>query len=78
MPGAMEASEGGAPEVTVHDQAALASGEELSPEEQAISGIEVNRAADQERKEFADEDAETAELAEGRAIPPQSHRNEPK
>jgi N utilization substance protein A len=78
MPGAMEASEGGAPEVTVHKQAALASGEELSPEEQAVQGIAVDRNADQDRKEHVDEDTDTAQLAEGRAMPPQSHRSEPK
>ena len=37
MPGTLEASEGGAPEVTVHKEEALAGGSELSPEEQAMN-----------------------------------------
>lgn len=78
MPGPMEATEGGAPEVTVHKQAALASGEELSPEEQAISGLAADGNADQGRKAIEEEDTDTAQLAEGRAMPPQSHRSEPK
>lgn len=66
MPGPMEAAPGGAPEVMVHKEQALASGDELSPEERAITGVE----GDSERKDFADEDGDTAALAEGRAEPP--------
>jgi hypothetical protein len=68
MPGAMESVSGAAPEVTVHHASAFAQGSELSPEEQAISGIAPS--GDEEAKEFADEDAQNAALAEGRAIPP--------
>src|SRR4051812_27886716 len=76
-PGPFEATEGAAPEVTVHSEAAMATGEELSPEERAIQGVEVDKDADEDRKDFADEDADTAALAEGRTEPPQSHRDEP-
>ena len=80
MPGALEASEGGAPEITVHREEALASDGELSPEERAIQGVngmEPGSDADEERKDFADEDADTAALAEGRAEPPADTRSEP-
>ncbi|HLL89777.1 MAG TPA: transcription termination factor NusA, partial [Tepidisphaeraceae bacterium] len=39
MPGGLEASAGGAPEVTVHSENAFAGGDELSPEERAVSGV---------------------------------------
>jgi N utilization substance protein A len=77
MPGPMEASEGGAPEVTTHKEAMLSSTDELSPEEQAIQGVAVAAEADNDRKDFADEDADTAALAEGRAAPPTDTRHEP-
>ena len=66
MPGPMESVEGGAPEVTVHKETDL-SGGELSPEERAVNVADGN---DAERKDFADEGADTAALAEGRATPP--------
>lgn len=69
MPGAMEASEGGAPEVTVHDEHALAGADELSPEEQAVQGVAPTD-GDAATKEFADENSENAALAEGRVEPP--------
>jgi len=77
MPGPMEAAEGAAPEVTTHKEAMLSSSEELSPEEQAIQGVGVAVDADADRKDFADEDADTAALAEGRATPPTDTRQEP-
>ena len=60
-----------------HNETARAGGEDLSPEEQAIQGIEVNETADEERKDFADEDADTAALAEGRVAPPAPSQDEP-
>jgi N utilization substance protein A len=71
LPGALESSEGGAPEITTHGMSSRADQDELSPEELAISGIVVEPGnGDDERKGFADEDADTAALAEGRAEPP--------
>ena len=70
MPGAMEATEGIAPEIDDAQRDALAGGDELSPEEQAIQGIGVEQTmpddGDEDRKDVADEDADTAALAEGR------------
>ena len=69
MPGPMEATEGAAPEVVTH-QEQQSVGDELSPEEQAVhvGGSDDEAAGDS--KEYADEDADTAALAEGRAPPP--------
>jgi transcription termination/antitermination protein NusA len=77
MPGAMEATEGTSPEITTHKEEVFATGDELSPEEQAMSGIEVPPDGDAERKEFADEDTDTAALAEGRVAPPAPSQDEP-
>jgi N utilization substance protein A len=78
MPGAMEAADGGSPEVIAHDSNAFAAGEELSPEEKAVQGIEgVTGPDDEDRKDFIDEDTDTAALAEGRLEPPVSTRDEP-
>ena len=78
LPGAMEASEGSAPEVTTHSEGAVGPRDELSPEERAISGVTVGGGpGDPERKDFTDEDMDTAALAEGRAVPPTSHTDEP-
>lgn len=78
MPGSMEAAEGGAPEVVTHSEQAMADGEELSPEEQAVHARGIEEGADEADEEPADEahedpageDGETAALAEGRAMPP--------
>jgi N utilization substance protein A len=67
VPGPMEAADGGSPETIVHGDQALASGDDLSVEEEAISGIEP---ADDSQKEIVDEDDNTAALAEGRVDPP--------
>ncbi|HVW38765.1 MAG TPA: transcription termination factor NusA, partial [Pirellulales bacterium] len=66
MPDAMEASDGGAPETTTHASELGASQDELSPEEQAISGL----TPDKSEKNVDDENEETAALAEGRTEPP--------
>jgi transcription termination/antitermination protein NusA len=70
MPGALEASNGGAPEVVTHSSTAMGTGEELSPEEKALHVEGVDEDADEDRKEFIDEDTDTAALAEGRVAPP--------
>ncbi|HEY2588728.1 MAG TPA: transcription termination factor NusA, partial [Tepidisphaeraceae bacterium] len=70
MPGALEASNGGAPEIVTHSTAAMGLGEELSPEEKAIHVNGVDENADEDRKEYIDEDTDTAALAEGRVSPP--------
>jgi hypothetical protein len=81
MPSAMEATEGVAPELVSHSDDTAGRPEELSPEERAISGlrgdVDPDAEPDEDRKEFADEDAETAALAEGRAEPPANTRDEP-
>src|SRR5688572_29086883 len=77
LPGALEATEGLAPEITTHKVEALAGGEELAPEERAMQGLGVPDEADEDRKDFADEDSDTAALAEGRMDPPASTREEP-
>jgi hypothetical protein len=58
-------------------QAVRAAAEDLSPEERAMSGVEVDRSADEDHKEIPDENADVAALAEGRASPPKTHRDEP-
>jgi N utilization substance protein A len=66
MPGALEATEGMAPEITTHDSKSLADSSELSPEEQAISGVNT----DNGKQEIEDETDQSAALAEGRTEPP--------
>jgi hypothetical protein len=63
-----------------HASSPFASADELSPEEEAIQGIQMTGPSDDQRKDFADEDADTAALAEGRAEPPPpgTHREEPR
>ena len=82
MPGAMEATEGVAPEIGTHSNDALAGSDELSPEERAIQrpgGDQqmVPDDGDQARQDNIDEDTDTAALAEGRLEPPASTRSEP-
>jgi N utilization substance protein A len=68
MPGALEATEGGSPEVTVHKASAPVEGDELSPEEEAVQGIVDESAATPGPRQ--DENEEVAALAEGRTEPP--------
>ena len=70
MPGALESSDGGSPETTTHDEKTNADASELSPEEQAISGLQ----SDAQPDPIPDENEETAALAEGRAEPPAASR----
>ena len=70
-PGPMEAAEGGAPETLTHDERATSAiDDELSPEEQAVHAPGTDDEASGDRKEYVDEDADTAALAEGRTDPP--------
>ena len=66
MPSAMEASEGGSPETTTHKVDAISNADELSPEEQAVSGV----VATSEKTES--EEPDIAALAEGRQEPPKN------
>lgn len=66
MPGALEASDGGSPETTVHKSAALAESDELSPEERAVQGIDHQTPPDSIP---VDENEESAAMAEGRPAP---------
>ena len=79
MPSPLESSNGGSPETTVHTVNAIEAAEDLSPEERAIQGVEglaAGQDADERRKEYSDEDEDTAALAEGRAEPPARLRSE--
>src|SRR5262249_50261720 len=67
MPGALEATEGMAPEITTHDSNAIADSSELSPEEQAISGVNTD---DWRKQRVEDEADQRGALAEGRTEPP--------
>ena len=69
MPGPLESSEG-APELTVHKERAEISSDELSPEEQAVSGLGVD--ATTAGQSAQSDEADAAALAEGREEPPQS------
>jgi hypothetical protein len=69
----MEASPGGAPETTVHQEGVGTDSSELSPEEQAVHGAGVDRSQTERAHEDAEnEDSETAALAEGREPPPET------
>jgi N utilization substance protein A len=76
MPSADESSEGGAPETQTHKIETLGDESEMSPEQRAMrlpgSEAAAAEAADADRKDFADEDTDTAKLAEGRVEPPTS------
>jgi N utilization substance protein A len=76
-PDPMEASSGGAPEVTVHKEFADASDEDLSPEEQAVNVVKSERGPVDDVIKGDDDDA--AKLAEGRIEPPAnlSERGQP-
>jgi hypothetical protein len=79
MPGTLEATEGAAPEIVTHQEGTLGESDELSPEERAISGADgggVND-GDPERKDYVDDDTDTAALAEGRLAPPAPSQDEP-
>jgi N utilization substance protein A len=76
MPGAMEAAEGGSPEVTVHRLSSGQDNDELSPEEQAVHGEDGT--AVHEPHSPNDEESDVAALAEGRSIPPGASGQEPR
>jgi N utilization substance protein A len=74
MPGALESSDGGAPEVTVHSEKAFRDGQsDLSPEEEAMH-VTTDGPSDGERRVKSDEDDAAAALAEGRVEPPVTGR----
>ena len=75
-PGPLEAADGGAPEVTVHREHAVAAAGELSPEEKAVNGAGGEPVATEDQGTIADEEADTAALAEGRVEPPTSARRD--
>jgi hypothetical protein len=72
LPGAMESSEGGAPEVTVHKESSIESSSDLSPEEQAVNVITAE--PDASDGAGGSEDDDEAALAEGRVEPPVAGR----
>ena len=78
LPGPMETAAGGASEVMTHQEHTLESGDELSPEEQAVHlpGSEDEEDSAEDGKEYADEDGDTAALAEGRLSPPTTAGND--
>lgn len=73
MPGALEATEGIAPELTTHKESAFVGGGELSPEEQAIQGLttegstEDALAAAAKNDDAGRDDADATALSEGGA-----------
>jgi hypothetical protein len=81
MPQAMEATAGMAPEIATHNESSLNDGGDLSPEERAMKGPNGESAddvgGDAERKDYADEEGDTAALAEGRLEPPAASKDEP-
>jgi N utilization substance protein A len=74
MPGAMESTEGGSPEVTVHKEEAVVDDGTLSPEEQAVHVPHSEPTAAERITESEDDDA--AALAEGRVAPPVGERED--
>jgi hypothetical protein len=72
MPGALEATEGLAPEITIHAESALTSGGDLSPEERAISGVAEGQTSERggDEDDAGRDDADATALAEGAATPP--------
>jgi N utilization substance protein A len=65
MPGGMEAVPGMAPEVVTHDSKSFATLSEMSPEEQAVQGLERT-----DSEGNPDDEMDVAALAEGRTVPP--------
>jgi N utilization substance protein A len=74
LPGPFEAAPGGSPETQTHKE--FSPGDDLSPEERAVQGIEVDPEVEA-RQEPQSEEGDTAALAEGREQPPKTHRDEP-
>jgi N utilization substance protein A len=75
MPGALEATEGMAPEITTHDESAVLGGGDLSPEEQAIQGVTATDSAergapDEEGNDGGRDNVDAAALAEENAARP--------
>lgn len=69
LPGALEAAGGGSPETVTHKESEIgAAGQDLSPEEQAIHGVDPSHSDDGSKKGF-EENGQIVELAEGRDNP---------
>ncbi|HVT87859.1 MAG TPA: transcription termination factor NusA [Tepidisphaeraceae bacterium] len=68
MPGALEATEGMASEITTHNEGEIGAGSGLSIEESAIHGVDQSHDHDGEKKGF-EENHQTADLAEGNDNP---------
>jgi hypothetical protein len=68
LPGAFEATEGMAPEITTHAESVLA-GEDLSPEERAMSGVAEGQATERppQEEDAGRDDADATALTEGAA-----------
>jgi N utilization substance protein A len=82
LPSAMEATEGIAPELTTHSESILGRSEDLSPEEAAIQGVlpgtrHGDPGSEDAGRDYADEEGDTAALAEGRLAPPPGGGGEP-
>ena len=78
MPLPVEDSGGGAPEITVHEEGQRTEGEELSPEEEAVRGDAAEDGGEAQEAANATQEGDAAALAEGRAEPPQTYKEEPK
>jgi hypothetical protein len=74
LPGPFEAAPGGSAETQTHKE--FSPGDDLSPEERAVQGIEIDPEVEA-RQEPQSEEGDPAALAEGREQPPKSHRDEP-
>jgi N utilization substance protein A len=68
LPGALEATEGIAPELTTHAEAALAGDGELSPEEEAIQGVEAAAPATSSAPVESDDDDAGRDVADAAAL----------
>jgi len=74
MPGPFEAAPGGSPETQTHKE--FAQGDDLSPEERAVQGVDVDP-TEEARHEPPEDESDPAALVEGRDQPPKTHRDEP-
>ncbi len=71
LPGALEATEGIAPEITTHKASTVLAEGELSPEEQGIQGLAATTGTlDRDEEDAGRDDADATALAEGSATSP--------
>jgi N utilization substance protein A len=76
-PDPLQDAPGGAPETITHKDFAGADQDQLSPEEQAIQGLEMDPDVEIARKEPPPDEADPAALVEGRERAPRDDRTEP-